>query len=147
MEFTLEQLNGPKNVMGYPDIPLNRFEIPRSVFDNPHSNAPKEAIAFLRLAEREGAYGRLSERTRQRLELRFLEGLSISEIAEIQDVTKQAVSQTLTMFPNMLYKQMTKDNYMGRTTISFREILGTYSDYLVYLQKTGKSVGKPPRVK
>lgn len=74
--FTDAEINGPKNVMGYPDvIPQYVFpEKPKSVFEVIAPNAAPEVIVFLRLAEREGAYGLFSERTRQRLEMHYLHG-------------------------------------------------------------------------
>lgn len=133
--FTDAQINGPKNVMGYPDISINNSEVSRSIFDNPHLNAPKEAITFLKLAEREGAYSLLSERTRQRLEMYYLHGKSLKEIADIHHVSKQAVSQTLKLSPESLFKQMIRDVIAYRTPISLKEISDAYSGYRIYLDK------------
>lgn len=108
------------------------------VFDNPPETVPASVISFLRLAEREGSYATLTDRTRERIELRFLEGLKEVQIAKRQNVSKQAVSQTLKMFPGMLYKKMEKDVYFRRTQISFREILLRYSDCMVYFQEQRK---------
>lgn len=138
--FTDAQINGPKNVMGYPDTTAEHAlpEKPKSAFETVAPTAAPEVIAFLRLAEREGAYGLLSERTRQRLEMHYLHGQSLKEIADMQQVSKQAVSQTLRLSPESLFKQMTKDVNARRTPISFREILAAYSGYRIYLDENKK---------
>ncbi len=104
-----------------------------SVFVNPPEGAVMPVISLLRLAEREGVYATLSDKARERLEMYFLTGLPITKIAGIQHVSKQAVNQTIRKAPEMLYKKMTKDVVMRKTTISYREILGIYSDYRIYL--------------
>ena len=131
--FTDAQINGPKNVMGYPDMISTHIfsEKPKSVFETIAPIAAPEVIGLLKLAEREGAYEKLSEKTRQRLEMHFLEGMSITKIADIQKVSKQAVSQSLRLTPESLYKKMTKDVFMRRTNIPFTEILRVYSAYRI----------------
>lgn len=139
--FTDAQLNGPKNVMGYPDIALERvvFEAPKNVFEVVSPNAPIEVVAFLKLAKREGAYDLLSEKARQRLEMYYLEGKTEKEIASIHQVSKQAISQTLRLTPESLYKKMTMDVNAYKTFISFREILAAYSDYRIYFESRKRS--------
>jgi DNA-directed RNA polymerase specialized sigma subunit len=105
----------------------------RSTFDSPHPDCPKEIIDLLKLAEREGAYGKLSEKRRKTLEMRFVEGLTMPQIGDVLQISKQAVSQTLKDAPESLYKLMVKDAISYRTHVSFREILATYSAYKVYL--------------
>lgn len=109
-----------------------------SAFDTVASGAATEVIAFLRLAEREGAYARLSEKRRKTLEMRYADGLTMPQIANILEISKQAVSQSLKLSPESLFKQMTKDVIARRTPISFREILSAYSGYRIYLDKNKK---------
>nr|MBI5456092.1 hypothetical protein [Candidatus Levybacteria bacterium] len=133
--FTEAQLNGPKNVMGYP-------EKSKSVFEIVSPKAAPEIITLLRLAEREGAYARLTPRRKEILQKYYVEGQSMPQIADGYGVSKQAISQSLRLTPESLFKQMTKDVSARRTPISFREVLATYADYRVYLDKKKKSRGK-----
>ena len=107
----------------------------QSAFDTPTLAVSLEVIAFLKLAEKEGAYSLLSERTRQRLEMYYLQGKSLKEIADIHHVSKQAVSQTLKLSPESLFKQMIRDVIAYRTPISLKEISDAYSGYRIYLDK------------
>lgn len=107
----------------------------QSAFDTPTLAVSLEVIAFLKLAEKEGAYSLLSERTRQRLEMYYLQGKSLKEIADIHHVSKQAVSQTLKLSPESLFKQMIRDVIAYRTPISLKEISAAYSGYRIYLDK------------
>lgn len=111
----------------------------QSAFATASPGAPREVISFLKLAERQGAYGKLSPKRREILEMRFAEGLSQVQIARRYGISKQAVSQSLKLSPESLYKQMTRDVITHRTPISFREILAAYSDYRIYLD--GKKKG------
>lgn len=135
--FTNIQIDGPKNVMGYPDItPEHVFpEKSKSVFEVVAPNAAPEIIALLRLAEREGAYTRLAPRKKEILQKYYVQGLSMPQIAGEFLISKHAVSQSLRLTPESLYKQMTRDVNTYRTPISFREILEAYSAYRVYLDK------------
>jgi DNA-directed RNA polymerase specialized sigma24 family protein len=115
--------------------------IPKSVSEVITPDAPPAMVAFLKLAAREGAYSLLSERIRQRLDMHFLQGMSLTEIAGFQKVTKQAISQSLKLAPESLYKQMSKDVVHRRTTISFKEILSAYSAYRIYYDAKKKKRG------
>jgi len=114
---------------------------PKSVSEVIKPDVQSAVVTFLKLAEREGAYSLLSERTRQRLDMHFLQGMSLTEIAGFQKVTKQAISQSLKLAPETLYKQMTKDVVQRRTTISFKEILSAYSAYRIYYDAKKKKRG------
>lgn len=121
----------------------NNFKIEvrkKSAFDSSHKDSPKEIIDLLRLAEREGAYANLSEKRKRTLEMRFVEGLTMPQIGDVLKISKQAISKTLKLTPESLYKQMTKDVVTYRTNISFKEILATYSAYRVYLD--GRKKGR-----
>ncbi len=111
---------------------------PQGAFEIVAPGAAPEIIALLRLAEREGAYARLSDKRRKTLQMRYVDGLSHAQIAEEFGISKQAVSQTLKLTPESLYRQMTRDVNTYRTPISFREILATYSAYRIYLDKKKK---------
>lgn len=110
-----------------------------SAFNSLHPDSPKEIVDLLKLAEREGAYGRLSEKRRRTLEMRFVEGLTMSQIGDVLEISKQAVSQTLKDAPESLYKLMVKDVVTYRTHVSFREILATYSAYRIYVDGIKKN--------
>ena len=101
----------------------------QSVFKTTVPNAPSALIRFLKLAEKEGAYEQLSQKRKQTLQMRFVEGLSMPQIAERLEISKQAVSQALMLTPESLYKKMLKDVNSYRTNISFTEILAAYSAY------------------
>lgn len=115
------------------------FKRPIGAFENVSPNTPIELVNLLRLAEREGAYSRLSEKRKKTLEMRLVEGLSMPQIASVLKISKQAVSQTLKLAPQSLYKQMLKDVVTYRTHIRFDEILAVYSDYGLYLNRKKKS--------
>ena len=139
--FTDAQLNGPKNVMGYPDLTPERVapEKPKSAFEVVSPNAAPEVIALFRLAEREGAYAKLTPRRKEVLQKYYVQGLSMPQIADGYGVSKQAISQSLRLTPESLYKQMRKDIFARRTSVQFSEVIATYSDYRVYLaKKAGK---------
>jgi len=133
--FTDTQINGPKNVMGYPDVaPEHIFpEKPKSVFEVVAPNAAPEVIVLLKLAEREGAYARLTQRRKEVLQKYYVEGLSMPQIADGYGVSKQAISQSLRLTPEFLFKQMTGDVFLEKTNIPFREIMEIYAAYRVYL--------------
>lgn len=105
----------------------------QSVFEQVMPTAPLALVALLRLAEREGAYGKLSKSARRISQMRYVEGLNMPQIGDVLEISKQAVWQSLTTTPESLYKTMTKDVVMRRTNIPFREILKVYSDYRIEL--------------
>lgn len=141
--FTDAQLNGPKTVVGYPDMSLEHIvpEKPKSVFEAAVPTSPPALIELLKLSERQGAYANLSLQTRRILQMRYVEGLNLPQIGDVIGVSKQAVSQTLRLTPESLYKKMTKDVVMRRTNIPFSTILLAYSNYRIELD-VGKKAGK-----
>ena len=56
---------------------------PKSVFETTAPGSPPALIAFLKLAEIEGAYAKLAPRRREILEKYYVEGLSQVQIAGI----------------------------------------------------------------
>lgn len=119
-------------------LPTN--QIRGSSFESFHPESPPALIEFLKFSEREGAYGNLSLRARRALEMRYVEGLNISQIGDVLDVSKQAVSQSLRLAPETLYRKMTEDVIMHRTNVLYSQILMAYSLYRIELdaKKAGK---------
>jgi len=114
---------------------------PQSKFQITAPGTAPEVIALLRLSEREGAYGSLSEKARRILEMRYVEGLTMSQIGDVLGISKQAVSQSLKYTPESIYNRMVRDVITYKTDINFKEILKTYSAYRVYLDKKKKGGG------
>lgn len=110
-----------------------------SVFEAAVPTSPPALIEFLKLSERQGAYANLSLQTRRILQMRYVEGLNLPQIGDVIGVSKQAVSQTLRLTPESLYKKMTKDVVMRRTNIPFSTILLAYSDYRIELDVRKKA--------
>jgi Sigma-70, region 4 len=110
-------------------IPVLEGRIKESAFKTFWPDSPPCLIEFLRLAEDEGAYAGLSLRTRRALEMRYVEGLEMTQIGDVLDVSKQAVNQSLRNAPESLYRKMTKDVVIGRTNVPFSRILMAYSLY------------------
>lgn len=112
---------------------LSTEQVQRSAFESFHPESPPALIEFLRFSEREGAYGNLSLRTKRALKMRYVEGLDMSQIGDVLEVSKQAVSQSLKHAPETLYRKMTEDVVMRRTHVLYSQILMAYSLYRIEL--------------
>jgi predicted DNA-binding protein YlxM (UPF0122 family) len=102
---------------------------PKSVFETTAPGSPPALVAFLQLAEIEGAYAKLTSKRREILEKYYVAGLSQVQIAGDFHVSKQAISQSLRLSPESLYQQMLVDVVMHRTNIPFEEISTTHKAY------------------
>lgn len=100
----------------------------QNVFETTARSAPA-LIRLLQLAEREGAYAKLTPRRKEVLQKYYVEGLSLTQIAVGYGISKQAVSQSLRLIPESLYQQMLKDVNRYATHIGFTEISDTYHAY------------------
>lgn len=100
----------------------------QSVFETTAHRAPA-LMRLFQLAEREGAWEKLTQRRKEVLQKYYVEGLSQVQIAKGYGISKQAVSQSLRLAPESLYQQMLKDVNRYATYISFAEISDTYQAY------------------
>jgi predicted DNA-binding protein YlxM (UPF0122 family) len=98
----------------------------KSIFDKPLEGISPELVEFLKLAEREGVYARLTPRRQYILEQYVVQGLSMPQIADSLRISKQAVSQSLKLSPMSMYRDMTRNVVEGKTQTSFTEIQTTY---------------------
>jgi len=98
----------------------------KSIFDKAADGISPELVAFLKLAEREGVYSRLTEQRRHIIEQYVIGGLSERQIAGDLKKSRQAVSQSLRLSPASMHRDMVQDVLDGKTQVSYTEIKTAY---------------------